>query len=83
VKNGDFTLYNDLLLGILNYGLEFIDIEYHQNNLEFILKFLNVPKNSRVILSKHFNSSSELDTIKRVVYHMNNLNCDILKVCSC
>ena len=66
-------------MGILKYGIEFIDIEYQEKNLDFIHNFLNLTKNSRIILSKHF-INCDIDYVKMTVYQMNNQKIDILKV---
>jgi len=77
--------YNLLIKNMLKYGLEYIDLEFHQENIKFIDEFYQRTKefNTSVILSNHFIEDSiknDINYIKKTVYTMSLLNCDIQKI---
>ncbi len=79
--------YNSINTNILKYGIEYIDLEFRKENINFIEQFYQKTKefNTSVILSNHFvekENKNNLNFMKKSVFTMSLLNCDIIKIIS-
>ncbi len=77
--------YKTIKKQILKYGIEYIDIEFRNENICFIQNFYKATKeyNTSVILSNHYLESSiknDLAQIKKSVFTMSLLYSDVLKL---
>jgi pentafunctional AROM polypeptide len=77
---GTLVQINNMYLKLMNYGIEFFDIDYNIDNIAFIANLRSNCHNSRIILSKHYLDDIDINIIKRDIYTMGLLNVDIIKI---